>query len=340
MNQMKYSTLARLLLFCGALAISGGIAAAQTAGMPVLARVELTGAAMPTLPMYALLRDAATRDCALVLAPISRLQQSGASYRVVVANATHASDCVIALERRPGAREQAAQRFAVLDDDGRQIVVRLPFDQADALAALGFSLQRLDDAPVVLRAAPSLRAPQTSFPNPTIASMLAQVQSSAVSDDTAQLSGEVPVRIGGAPYTIASRRTDSGMHIQKATQYVYERMQALGLMVSYHNWSACGLSNRNVIGEQIGWTRPSEIVLVVAHLDDQPSVTYAPGANDTASGSVGVLIAAEILQQYHFERTMRFVFFTAEEQGLCGSNRYAADVAGLEKISSPFTTWT
>ncbi|MEW5720689.1 MAG: M20/M25/M40 family metallo-hydrolase, partial [Chloroflexota bacterium] len=120
---------------------------------------------------------------------------------------------------------------------------------------------------------------------------------------------------------------------QKATQYVYERLQAFGLTTSYHNWSACGLSNRNVIGEKIGATRPSEIVLIVAHLDDQPSVTYAPGADDNASGSVGVLIAAEILRQYNFERTLRFVFFTGEEQGLCGSNRYANDVSGQNIVA-------
>jgi Zn-dependent M28 family amino/carboxypeptidase len=161
--------------------------------------------------------------------------------------------------------------------------------------------------------------------------MIAQVQSSTVSNYTAQLSGEVPATIGGAPYTIASRHTGSGTHIQKATQYVYERMQAFGLTVSYHDWNACGYSNRNVIGEKIGQTRPNEIVLVVAHLDDQPSPTYAPGADDNASGSVGVLIAAEILRQYNFERTLRFIFFTGEEQGMCGSSQYAAYVAGLEQ---------
>ena len=325
---MRHSIFTRLILLAGLLASGVGIATAQTADTPVLARVELTGAPASTLPTHAFLHDAANRDYALVVAPLSRLSQSGASYRVLDMNATRASDYVIALERRAGARTQAAQQFAVLYDDGRQIVMRLPFAQADALSALGFSIQRLDDSPMVLRAAAPLRAPQVSLPDPTVATMIAQVQSSTVSDYTAQLSGEVPATIGGAPHTIASRHTGSGTHIQKATQYVYERMQTFGLTVSYHNWNACGYSNRNVIGEKIGQTRPNEIVLVVAHLDDQPSPTYTPGADDNASGSVGVLIAAEILRQYNFERTLRFVFFTGEEQGMCGSAQYAAYVAG------------
>jgi hypothetical protein len=329
---VRHSTLICLLLLATLLFGGVGIAPAQLADAPVLARVEWSGAPVPTLPVYALIRDAAARDYALVLAPLNHLRQSGARYRVLDANGARPEDYVIARERRAGARTQAARQLAVLDDDGRQIVVRLPFAQADALAALGFSLRRLD-TPLVFRAPPLPRVSQAAFPDPTVAAMIAQVQSNAVSNYTAQLSGEVPATIGGAPYTIASRHTRSGTPIQKATQYVYERMQALGLAVSYHNWSACGLSNRNVVAEKIGLTRPNESVLVVAHLDDLPWGSSAPGADDNASGSVGVWLAAEILRQYHFERTLRFVFFTGEEQGMCGSSRYAASLSGQSVIA-------
>jgi leucyl aminopeptidase len=104
-------------------------------------------------------------------------------------------------------------------------------------------------------------------------------------------------------------------------------MQELGLSVSYHEWTY-GFTNRNVIGEKTGSETPDEIVLITAHLDSAPSGGLAPGADDNASGSVGVMMAAEILSQsqYEFERTVRFVFFTGEEQGLRGSDRYASKV--------------
>ena len=57
-------------------------------------------------------------------------------------------------------------------------------------------------------------------------------------------------------------------------------------------------------------------MLIVAHLDDMPATGAAPGADDNASGSVGVMIASEIMRDYQFERTVRFIFFTGEEQGL------------------------
>ncbi len=164
-----------------------------------------------------------------------------------------------------------------------------------------------------------------AFYQPVVAGMIDQVTQTAVYAHEAQFTGQASVSVGGSPYTFTTRNTSSGTPIQKATQYVYERLQTLGLNTIYHNWSSsyCGLSNRNVIGERPGQVTPNEIVVISAHLDDMPSNGAAPGADDSASGTVGVLMAAEILSGYPFERTLRFVFFTGEEQGLCGSDEYA-----------------
>jgi hypothetical protein len=80
------------------------------------------------------------------------------------------------------------------------------------------------------------------------------------------------------------------------------------------------------VGVLTGTVTPNEIVLITAHLDNMPSSGRAPGADDNASGSVGVMLAAEIMKNQRFERTVRFVYFTGEEQGLCGSEMYADTV--------------
>jgi PKD repeat protein len=74
----------------------------------------------------------------------------------------------------------------------------------------------------------------------------------------------------------------------------------------------------------IGTTLPNEVVLITAHLDDVPSSGPAPGADDNASGSAAVMMAAEILSRRQFQRTVCFVFFTGEEQAVLGSTAYAA----------------
>jgi Peptidase family M28 len=172
---------------------------------------------------------------------------------------------------------------------------------------------------------PSPRESPSLTPNPLVANMIGQVQQGSVHDYILDLSGERPVIVGGSSYTITTRNTRSGTPIDKATLYAYERLQAAGLSVSFDDYYECGFSNRNVAGILPGATRPDEIVLITAHLDNMPSSGLAPGADDNASGSTGVLIAADIMSRYRFERTVRFIIFTGEEQGLCGSAAYATE---------------
>ncbi len=164
-------------------------------------------------------------------------------------------------------------------------------------------------------------------PLPVIQEMVEQVTTAQVSDYDSGLSGEHPVIIQGAPYTITTRSTTSGAPISMATEYVYEHFVSLGFpKVEYFNWSASGYQGRDVIAEQPGSKDPQRIYLITAHLDDTSGspLTLAPGADDNASGASGVLVAADILSRYQFDYTLRYILFTGEEQGLLGSKAYAS----------------
>jgi hypothetical protein len=104
----------------------------------------------------------------------------------------------------------------------------------------------------------------------------------------------------------------------------FDHFAGLGMATTFQSWSAGGYSGRNVVATQAGTVRPAEIVVIVAHLDDMPHTTNAPGADDNASGSAAVLTAAGTFRQYRFERTIRFLLVTGEEQGLYGSGAHAA----------------
>lgn len=173
--------------------------------------------------------------------------------------------------------------------------------------------------------------PLSITPSPDIQAMIDQVDGDTLYRYVGDLSGEWPVTIGGISYTITTRHTDSGQPIQKATQYVYEHLENLGLEVSYHYWSGSGHSNRNVIGEVAGAMHPDEIFVLSAHLDNMPTGTIAPGADDNASGAAAVLVAADILSQYEWDCTLRFALWTGEEQGLWGSHYYAQQASNREE---------
>ncbi len=89
----------------------------------------------------------------------------------------------------------------------------------------------------------------------------------------------------------------------------------------------------NAVAEIPGAEKPDEVVLVGAHLD---SWDLGTGATDNGTGSVAVLEAARALQKLGVKpkRTIRFVLFTGEEQGLNGSRKYVeAHKTELGKIS-------
>jgi carboxypeptidase Q len=89
----------------------------------------------------------------------------------------------------------------------------------------------------------------------------------------------------------------------------------------------------NTVAEIRGTEKPDEVVILGAHLD---SWDLGTGATDNGTGSMAVLEAARALQKLGVKpkRTIRFVLFTGEEQGLNGSKEYvAAHKDELPKIS-------
>ncbi|MEM4258538.1 MAG: M28 family peptidase [Candidatus Thermoplasmatota archaeon] len=110
-----------------------------------------------------------------------------------------------------------------------------------------------------------------------------------------------------------------------AGTYIYDQFKKMGLQVRYHNWSNEGYYGSN-IEAQLSPHDPEtdEIFLICGHYD---SVSGSPGADDDGSGVAITLAAAEILSKYTVNKTVRFVAFSGEEQGLLGSERYAQEVA-------------
>ena len=81
------------------------------------------------------------------------------------------------------------------------------------------------------------------------------------------------------------------------------------------------VESANVVGEIRGRESPEQVFVVGAHLD---SWDLAEGSTDNGTGSAGVLGAADAIMRSGVKprRTIRFVLFTGEEQGLDGSFAY------------------
>jgi hypothetical protein len=140
------------------------------------------------------------------------------------------------------------------------------------------------------------------------------------------LTGDEPISLpGGGSYTIATRNTNQEGNLISA-YFIARSFEEYGLVdVQLQEFTCCGgTSARNVIGRQPGVENPEEIIVVGAHYDSLPNGNLAPGAVDNGSGTVGVMALAKIFSQFSFSRTIEYVAFGAEEQGLHGSAHYVA----------------
>ena len=116
-------------------------------------------------------------------------------------------------------------------------------------------------------------------------------------------------------------------HIFVARDWIKNQFDALDLNVTLHNFPY--FDNDNDIAIQYGTEFPNEYVVCGAHYDSYSTQIpdVAPGADDNASGTAGILEIAKILSKYDFKRSIIYCAFSAEELGLIGSGYYAEQCA-------------
>lgn len=129
--------------------------------------------------------------------------------------------------------------------------------------------------------------------------------------------------------SIGPRMTGS-QGFKLAADYVRQQFNSFGLETRFQIWSSLGsylpikiYQCKNIEATLNGSFQDSEMIILSAHLD---TVEVSPGANDDGSGVVALLVAAKILSQFEFNRTIKFVCFSGEELGLLGSRAYVEEL--------------
>ncbi|HOW52763.1 MAG TPA: M28 family peptidase [bacterium] len=125
-----------------------------------------------------------------------------------------------------------------------------------------------------------------------------------------------------------------------ARSYIIDEMTAMGLAgggtsggwTQHFSYTCSGktVTGDNIVGflEGSDATLKSEYLVIGAHYDHlgTTSTSYYPGADDNASGVALMLEVARALKriQPYLDRSVIFIGFDAEEDGLCGSEYYTA----------------
>jgi hypothetical protein len=113
----------------------------------------------------------------------------------------------------------------------------------------------------------------------------------------------------------------------KASQYIYDEFQAMGLPVEFHNWNFNKITDRDVVATLPGTDTSSNATYLICAHHDTELKGVSPGAIDNGCSVAAVLAIAKILSQYTFNYTIQFISFSGEEPGLFGSYLYAREAS-------------
>lgn len=118
-------------------------------------------------------------------------------------------------------------------------------------------------------------------------------------------------------------------HAVEAAAWIEERFRGAGLEEIHRSaFRYREIERHNVVATKRGSAPEAGIVLIGAHYDSRMErlgdvEAPAPGADDNATGVAALLEIARSLRDVPTRRTVRFVAFSGEEQGLIGSRAYA-----------------
>jgi leucyl aminopeptidase len=259
----------------------------------------------------------------------SDMTAAGVPFTVILKDVTD-DQTLYLFELHDGEEPPAAWR--TIYRQGRNVIVVMTDAEADGWSLQGEHSVRLWHEPRGWGRPVSDLVAYDCSNKPLIAGLLGKTTQTQWMDWIEKLSGTETVAIAGTNYTIASRFTAtmfSGAVQAKGFEFVKQQAQAWGFSGANYEEDpfTTGPGGKNLIVTIPGQT--TDEVIISAHLDSifqsGDSTTSAPGANDNGTGSATVLEAMRLLRQYRFQRTIRMILFTGEEQGLFGSAAYAND---------------
>jgi hypothetical protein len=264
-----------------------------------------------------------------------RLTAAGIDYHVLLAaealNQARANQLLYLVTPPAGAKNQAQAGYLatsgqVLAEDEYSYLLLTSQGFAEALPPHKYEIARVAWDGIVLPERLGRTKSQAPLAgrlayNSVIDTIIHRITPTELAQFIREFSGERRVTVRGQPDSIITRYTSAPKN-SSAIWYLYEHYQTYGLdSVNFHAYSA----DSNVIATKNGTTYPTKYWIIGGHLDNtsEMPLTYAPGADDNATGTIMALIAAKYLAPYRFKYTIKFMGWNGEEQGLLGSDAHA-----------------
>jgi aminopeptidase S len=125
----------------------------------------------------------------------------------------------------------------------------------------------------------------------------------------------------------ARNRATGSPGFETSVRYVTDVLEAAGYEVERQEFAVAEATSANLLAERPG--TGEGVIVIGAHLDSVPA---GPGINDNGSGVAALLVIAQRLVELPApDRTIRFAFWGAEEDGPFGSRAYVESLTANER---------
>jgi len=129
-------------------------------------------------------------------------------------------------------------------------------------------------------------------------------------------------------------RTANEPHLEAVKDTIEQRFIAANLIANREDFLFGSYTGQNVVGHLEGANHSDTTYIIDGHFD---TVSDSPGADDNGSAVAGMLEVARVLGPYQFKKSLRFIGFDLEEEGLLGAFNYTAeDIPDAETIKGVF----
>jgi len=127
-------------------------------------------------------------------------------------------------------------------------------------------------------------------------------------------------------------RTGDSIHLNAVRDLLTNEMADANYFMRSQPFEFANYPSLNIIGRKSGSKQNNKTIVICGHYD---TISNSPGADDNGSAVCGLLEAVNILQQYEFEKSLLFIGFDNEEDGLIGAYTFTGTgMANYETIES------
>jgi len=129
-------------------------------------------------------------------------------------------------------------------------------------------------------------------------------------------------------------RNVNAAHLEAVKDTIEQRFIDANLVTNREDFLFANYTGQNIVGRLEGTIHSDTTYIIDGHFD---TVSDSPGADDNGSAIAGMLEVARVLAPYRFNKTLSYIGFDLEEEGLLGSFNYTAeDIAASETVKGVF----